>query len=310
MGPNDKIPGLDKAAILFNILGPRLASQLFPALNEEQIMNVRQRAGMLGDVPFDTKKQVLEEFYFSFMSEKFNTGNKKEERSQPFAFLEGLTEIQLGYLIRSEEPRAVAVLLAQLQVDMQSQLLDRLPAEVRAPAIVDLGRIKDIPLEAVLEIAAEFKEKAKQIPSQAEYSEGGGKAMAGLLGTMDSKDQQQFLDYLSQEDPELAMEVRKHHFTFENIGLLPDSILRDVFNSMDLDDVALALKGQDEELTQRVLDSLPQKKQAMYEAKEGPVPRKQVEGAQKKVVEFILQMDADTANDFSIEEFVEADFIE
>jgi len=176
--------------------------------------------------------------------------------------------------------------------------------------MVDLGRIKDIPLEAVLEVAAEFQDKSKQIPPQAEYEEGGGKAMAGLLGTMDPKEQSQFLDYLSQEDPELAKEVKKHHFTFENVPTLPDNILRDVFNSMDLDDVALALKGEDEELTERIINSLPQKKQAMYEAKDGPVPRRQVEAAQKKVVEFILQMDANPENDFSIEEFVEADFIE
>ncbi len=165
-------------------------------------------------------------------------------------------------------------------------------------------------LEAVLEVASEFREKAKQIPSQAEYSEGGSKAMAGLLGTMDAKEQRQFLDYLSQEDPELAKEVKKHHFTFDNVPMLPDNILRDVFNSLDIDDIALALKGQDEELTNRVIENLPQKKQAMYEPKEGPVSRKQVEGAQKKVVEFILQMDADPENDFSIEEFAEADFIE
>jgi flagellar motor switch protein FliG len=92
--------------------------------------------------------------------------------------------------------------------------------------------------------------------------------------------------------------------------MLPENILRDIFNSLDLDDVALALKGQDPEFSDKVLESLPQKKQAMYEPKEGPVSRKQVEGAQKKVVEFILQMDADPTNDFSIEEFAEADFIE
>lgn len=309
MAPDQKLPGLDKAAILFNILGPRLASQLFPTLKEADIGTVRQRATVLQDVPFEMKKQVLEEFYFAFMSEKFSSRDK-EERSQPFAFLEGLGEIQLAYLIRSEEARSVAVLLAQLPVELQSKLLERLPIEIRTEAMVDLGRIKDIPLEAVLEIAAEFKEKAKQIPSQAEYEEGGGKAMAGLLGTMDAKEQQQFLEYLSQEDPELAKEVRKHHFTFESLPLLPDSILRDVFNSMDLEDVARALKGQDQELIDRIINSLPQKKQAMYEPIERPVPRKQVEAAQKKVIEIIVQMDADPASDFTIEEFVEADFIE
>ncbi len=303
------LPGLDKAAILFNILGPRLASQLFPSLKDSDIVSIRQRASLLQEIPFETKKRILEEFYFSFMSEKF-ASDSKEERSKPFEFIDGLSEIQMAYLIRGEEARSVAILLAQVSVDMQSVLLDRLPAEIRTEVMVDLGRIKDIPLEAVLEVAAEFQDKSKQIPPQAEYEEGGGKAMAGLLGTMDPKEQSQFLDYLSQEDPELAKEVKKHHFTFENVPTLPDNILRDVFNSMDLDDVALALKGEDEELTERIINSLPQKKQAMYEAKDGPVPRRQVEAAQKKVVEFILQMDANPENDFSIEEFVEADFIE
>ncbi|MCK5794512.1 MAG: hypothetical protein KAH12_07385 [Anaerolineales bacterium] len=309
MAEQIKLAGIDKAAILFDILGARLAGQLFPNLNDEDIVAVRQRALILEKTPFEAKKQVLEEFYFSFMSKKF-AAESKEATSQPFAFLENMSEVQLAYLIRSEPTRSVSILLAQVPLEMQGRLLQRLPTEIRTEAMIDLGKIKDVPLEAVLEVAAEFREKAKQIPSHAEYSEGGGKAMAGLLGTMDVKEQKQFLDYLSQEDPDLAKEVKKHHFTFENVPVLPDNILRDIFNSLDLDDVALALKGQPQELSDRVLENLPQKKQAMYEPKEGPVSRKQVEAAQKKVVEFILQMDADPANDFSIEEFVEADFIE
>ncbi len=309
MADQKKLAGIDKAAILFDILGARLAGQLFPNLSDEEIVAVRQRALSIKKTPFEAKKQVLEEFYFSFMSKKF-ADESKEATSQPFAFLEGMTEVQLAYLTRSEPTRSISILLAQLPIEMQGRLLQRLPTEIRTNAMIDLGKIKDVPLEAVLEVASEFREKAKQIPSHAEYQEGGGKAMAGLLGTMDAKEQQQFLDYLSQEDPELAKEVKKHYFTFDNVPMLPDGLLRDVFNSLDLDDVALALKGQDQELVDKVVNSLPQKKQAMFEPKEGPVSRKQVEAAQKKVVEFILQMDADPTNDFSIEEFAEADFIE
>lgn len=309
MATEKKLAGIDKAAILFDILGARLAGQLFPNLTDQEIIAVRQRVPQIKRTPFEHKKLVLEEFYFSFMSKKF-AAESKAATSQPFAFLDGMTEVHLAYLIRSEPTRSISILLAQLPTEMQGRLLQRLPSEVRTEAMIDLAKIKDVPLEAVLEVASEFREKAKQIPSQAEYSEGGSKAMAGLLGTMDAKEQRQFLDYLSQEDPELAKEVKKHHFTFDNVPMLPDNILRDIFNSLDLDDVALALKGQDQELSDRVLENLPQKKQAMYEPKEGPVSRKQVEGAQKKVVEFILQMDANPENDFSIEEFAEADFIE
>jgi flagellar motor switch protein FliG len=309
MADQKKLAGIDKAAILFDILGTRLAGQLFPTLSDEDLIAVQQRIPLIKKVEFEYKKMVLEEFYFSFMSKKF-AAESKEATSQPFAFLEGMSEVQLAYLIRSEPTRSISILLAQLPLEMQGRLLQRLPTEIRTEAMIDLGKIKAVPLEAVLDVASEFKEKSKAIPSQAEYREGGGKAMAGLLGTMDAKEQRQFLDYLAQEDPELAKEVKKHHFTFENVPMLPDSILRDVFNSLDLDDVALALKGQPQELMDRVLENLPQKKQAMFEAKEVPVPRKQVETAQKKVVEFIVQMDADPGNDFSIEEFAEADFIE
>ncbi len=309
MADKIKLAGIDKAAILFDILGARLAGQLFPNLNDEEIIAIRQHISAVKNTPFEAKKLVLEEFYFSFMSKKF-AAESKEATSQPFAFLEGMTEVQLAYLTRSEPTRSISILLAQVPLEMQGRLLQRLPIEIRTEAMIDLGKIKDVPLEAVLEVAAEFREKAKQIPSHAEYQEGGSKAMAGLLGTMEAKEQQKFLDYLSQEDPELAKEVKKHHFTFDNVPSLPDGILRDIFNSLDLDDIALALKGQPQELSDRIIENLPQKKQAMYEPKEGPVSRKQVEAAQKKVVEFILQMDADPENDFSIEEFAEADFIE
>ena len=309
MASQKALAGIDKAAILFDILGARLAGQLFPNLNDQELIAVRQRIPEVKNTPFEYKKLVLEEFYFSFMSKKF-ADEAKEETSLPFAFLEGMSEVQLAYLIRSEPTRSVSIMLAQLPLEMQGRLLQRLPTEQRTEAMIDLGKIKDVPLEAVLEVASEFREKAKRIPAQAEYSEGGGKAMAGLLATMELKEQKQFLEYLAQEDPELAKEVKKHHFTFDSVPMLPDGLLRDVFNTLDLDDVALALKGQDQELSDRVLENLPQKKQAMYEPKDGPVSRKQVEAAQKKVVELILQMDADPTNDFSIEEFAEADFIE
>ncbi len=309
MATPKKLAGIDKAAVLFDILGARLAGQLFPNLTDEEIIAVRQRVPEIKDVHFEYKKMVLEEFYFSFMSKKF-AAEAKEATSQPFSFLDGMTEVQLAYLIRSEPTRSVSILLAQLPIEMQGRLLQRLPTEVRTNAMVDLGKIKDVPLEAVLEVAAEYREKAKQIPSQAEYSEGGGKAMAGLLSTMDTKEQKQFLEYLSQEDPELAKEVKKHHFTFDGIPALPDDIIKEVFAELDVDQVAIALKGQSQELCDRVVGTMAQRRQAMYEPLEKPVARKQVEAAQKKVVEQILLMDADPENNFSIEEFAEADFIE
>ena len=92
MADQKKLAGIDKAAILFDILGARLAGQLFPNLSDEETVAVRQRVSSVKNTPFEAKKQVLEEFYFSFMSKKFSD-ESKEATSQPFSFVEGMNYI-------------------------------------------------------------------------------------------------------------------------------------------------------------------------------------------------------------------------
>ena len=304
-----QLTGLDKVAVLFKILGTPLAVSLFKDLKENDLLGIQQRMQQLGEVPFKLKRQVLEEFYFSFVSEKLKTDDKSESKKHPFAFLAELTELQLTYLLRQEPDRSQAIILAQLPEDKQFSLIKSMSPEKRADVLVEMGKIEEIPFEAILDFAADLKSKARNIPSHAEYEKGGSAALAKLLGRLDTREQRDFLDFISEEAPDLAEEVRKVHFTFDSVPLLPDSILRDVFNSVDLDVVALALKGQEKDFVDRIVNNLPQKKQAMFEPREGPVARKLVESAQKQVVDQIVAMDHDPNNDFRLEDYLESDFI-
>ncbi|MCF7797139.1 MAG: hypothetical protein K9N11_02545 [Lentisphaeria bacterium] len=305
-----QLNGLDKVAVLFKILGTPLAVSLFKDLKENDLLAIQQRTQSLGEVDFKTKRLVLEEFYFSFVSEKLKAEDKTEAKKHPFAFLNDLTELQLTYLLRQEPERSQAIILAQLPEDKQFHLIKSMSPEQRANVLVEMGKIEEIPFEAILDFASDLKNKARSIPSHAEYEKGGSAALAKLLGKLDTREQREFLDFINDEAPDLAEEVRKVHFTFDSVPLLPDSILRDVFNSVDLDVVALALKGQDKEFVDRIINNLPQKKQAMFEPREGPVARKLVESAQKQVVDQIVAMDHNPDNDFRLEDYLESDFIE
>lgn len=310
--PNEsaqQLSGLDKVAVLFRILGTPLAISLFKDLKENDLMAVQQHIQQMGEVSFKTKKQVLEEFYFSFVSEKLKTDDKTEARKHPFSFLNDLTELQLTYLLRQEPDRSQAIILAQLPEEKQFNLIKVMSPETRATVLVEMGKITEIPFEAILDYAADLKSKARNIPSHAEYEKGGSAALAKLLGRLDTREQRDFLDFITEEAPDLAEEVRKAHFTFDSVPMLPDNILRDVFNTVDLDVVALALKGQEQEFVDRIINNLPQKKQAMFEPREGPVARKLVESAQKQVVDQIVAMDRDPGNDFRLEDYLESDFI-
>jgi flagellar motor switch protein FliG len=156
-------------------------------------------------------------------------------------------------------------------------------------------------LEAVVNVATELKEKSSFLPRTLDFSRGGGKDIADILSTMGQDEEDKFLSAISLENPELAKEVKKYHLTFENIfEFFPDNLIRDIMNSVDLDDIATALKGMSEEDVNRVINNLPKKKQAMYEPKEGALSKREVERARKKIVEQARIMEKDGA--FSLQD--------
>jgi len=203
------LDGLDKTAILFKALGTRLALQLFKDLTPEDIQAVRRHMNQLGHVPFDLKKEVLEEFYFNFVSEKFKPA--EEETKAPFDFLNKLSDEQITYLISTEKPRIMALALAQLTPERQVNILQHLDPTVQPKVLAEIGNLNDIPLEGVTSIASELKEKSAFLPSASEFSRGGSKNLAEILTQLRPRDEKRFLEHLKKEAPEVstAPQVRK-----------------------------------------------------------------------------------------------------
>ena len=164
------LTGLDKAAILFKTLGANLALQMFKGLNKSQLQKIRQHMASSASVPFDVKKAVLEEFYFSFVTEKFTPAG--EETNKPFEYLNDLSDNQIISLIAAESPVIMALTVAQLSVDRQIKILQALPPPTQPRVMAEIGHIGDIPLEGVVSIANELKEKASFLPRASEYSRG------------------------------------------------------------------------------------------------------------------------------------------
>lgn len=304
------LSGLDRVAILFKTLGTNLALQMFKGMSREQVQKVRQHMGQINKIPFAVKKQVLEEFYFSFVSEKFTPA--KEETKQPFEFLNKLTNEQVVYLIATESPRIMALTIAQLDVERQVNVLQSLDPTLQPKVITELGKLGDIPLEGVVSIANELKEKSAFIPRASEFRRGGGENLAGILSQLRPKDEKRFLEHLEKEAPDVVKEVKRHYFAFEDLPKLPHDILADILKSVEASEVAYALKGQPEEMRELFVNSLPQRTQIILEDEmellEGPQPRRKVEVAQKKIVDKARELEKEGR--FKLEDFMEADFIE
>lgn len=288
------LSGLQKVAILFSVVGESLALSLVKGLSKTEIRKIRSTLQEIGPVSFIVKKRVMEEFYFGFLSEQFQDESKEEGPIQPFEFLTELQDEQLLALLSKEDPPVIAMVLAQLEPEKRMLILDRVDPTEKGQILIELGSLEDIPLEGIIEVAARLREKSTYLPRTTNFSRGGGKEIAQIIGGMDSAEEERYLQTLQNEDPDLYEDVKKYHLTFiDIIEQFPDSTLRDIMNTVDLSDVSMAMKGVDQEIVDRIIGNLPQKKQAMYEPEDGPRPKREVDTARKKVVDVARQMEKD-----------------
>jgi len=305
----NRLSGLQKVAILFSILGESLALNLVKELDKTELRKIRAAMRGVNSVAFTVKKQVMEEFYFSFVSEKFQDEEESDEPKKPFAFLEELTDEQLVALLITETPRVIAITLAQLSSDKRMLVLNRISEEEKGQVLLSIGNLDDVPLEAVVQIANKLQKKSKQLPKTVAFSRGGGKDLADLLGEMSAEDEQMFMTNLEQENPELAESVKKYRITFESIlEIFPDNLLRDLMNAVDLDAIAMALKGMDKSVNDKVISVLPKKKQAMFTPVEGAAAKREVDDARKALVSAAKQMERDGA--FNLEDLLGGETVE
>ena len=299
----NRLSGLQKVAILFSILGESLALNLVKELDKTELRKIRAAMRGVSSVAFAVKKQVMEEFYFSFVSEKFQEEEESDEPKKPFAFLDDLTDEQLIALLITETPRVIAITLAQLSSDKRMLVLNRISEEEKGQVLLNIGNLDDVPLEAVVQIANKLQKKSRQLPKTVAFSRGGGKDLADLLGEMEAEDEQMFMSNLEQENPELAEAVKKYRITFESIfEIFPDNLLRDLMNAVDLDGIAMALKGMDKSINDKVIGVLPKKKQAMFTPVEGAAAKREVDDARKGIVSAAKQMERDGA--FKLEDLL------
>tara|TARA_B100000579_G_scaffold432534_1_gene449536 strand:- start:539 stop:1465 length:927 start_codon:yes stop_codon:yes gene_type:complete len=279
----DSFTGFDKAAVLLQILGEQLAMTLFNSISESEMIKLRIRARELQHIPIAVKKAIMEEYYFKIMSEKYRD---REEPTDLFGFLRPLNNEQLYYLLVNEEIRLTAMALEQLDQKKRMTFLNKLDPERRNKIIMQIGNLDDIPLEAVINMARDLEEKASFIPAPKEFSRGGGRSVATILGEMTEDEGKQYLEQLKLDNPELYGEVKKFYLAYEDIMNMPDSMAAEFWMNpdIDLEVMAKALKGYDQEIQEKVIAYLPGKKQAMFTPIEGKIAKRDVDDARSKLL--------------------------
>ena len=286
----DNLTGLDKSAILFKVLGESLALSMFQSISESDILRIRVRARELRNIPLDLKQSILEEYYFKMMSNQYH--NLDDDNNKLFSFLTELNDEQVYYLINTEPAKVIALALDQLGQKRKINIMNRFNSEMKHSIIMELGKLNEIPLEGIVSVAKELRNKTSFLPSPKEFSRGGPRSIANILNQMGSDEAEQYLEQISTEDPELYTEVKKYFLSFEDLLNMPEHIMRVFWRSseIDVDYLGKAFKGQDQETIINITSYLSKRNQAKFSLHEQPLSKRELDVVQSSFVQLARKM--------------------
>ena len=293
----EELSGYDKAAIIYDILGDSVAVNMLGDIPEAELYELRKHANSIRrDVSTHVKKEVLDDYYFKMLSV-----DKRQQVSlnkNMFDFLNNLDNEQLYALLSNEKPRVIALALDQIENQRRMPLLLKLNQEIQTQTVLQTGNLNDIPLETVIHVAKDLKKKASFLPGPVEFSRGGGKSVSDMLSTMSEDDEEQYLNKMKLDNPELFTNVKKYFLLFDDIIKMPERIALEFWSDPDIDlkMMAKALKELDAEIVERIQGYLPGKRKAMFTpiGEEESLPKRDIEEA-KRIIKGLLQTKIDAA---------------
>ncbi len=315
----DNISGLQKAAILLIALGPERSANVFKHLKEEEIEELTLEIANTRNITPKVKDDVISEFYQVCLAQQYiaeggiNYAKEVLEKSfgadkamdvigkltaslqvKPFEFIRKTDASQLLNFIQDEHPQTIALILSYLSAAQSALILSALPPDRQADVAKRIAIMDRTSPEVIKEVEKVLESKLSSLVNQDYTIIGGVDAVVEILNTVDRGTEKHIMETLEIEEPELADEIRKKMFVFEDILLLDDRAIQRVLRDVDNGDLATALKGSNEEVQNAIFNNLSKRLAAMIKEDMefmGPVRMKDVEEAQQKIVNVIRKLE-------------------
>ena len=315
----ERITGLQKAAILLIALGPEKSSNIFKHLKEEEIEELTLEIANTRTITPQVKDAVLDEFYQVCLARQYiaeggiNYAKEVLEKSfgvdkardvigkltaslqvKPFEFVRKTDPSQLLNFIQDEHPQTIALILSYLSAAQSALIISALPPDRQADVAKRIAVMDRTSPDIIKEVEKVLESKLASLVNQDYTIIGGVDAVVEILNTVDRGTEKHIMETLEIEEPELADEIRKKMFVFEDILLLDDRAIQRVLRDVDNSDLAIALKGSNEDVQNAIFNNLSKRLAVMIKEDMefmGPVRMKDVEEAQQKIVNIIRKLE-------------------
>lgn len=312
--------GLQKSAILLIALGADVSSRVLKqGFYDEEIEQISYVISNMERITPEIRDQVLDEFkelhqarqyliqggvkYAKEVLEKAVGPHKAADilkrlasvnKSIPFHSLRKTDPKHLLSFIREEHPQTIALILSYLEPDNASVILASLEPELQADVARRIAIMERTPPDVVQDVERVLERKLSVVASEEVTAVGGVGALVEMLNMADRSAEKTILEELERKDPRLAEEVRQQLFVFEDIVKLDDVSIQRILRDVNNKDLALALRGANEDVREKVFNNQSQRASQMLKEEiefMGPVRLKEVEDAQQRIVKVIRSLD-------------------
>ena len=319
MENKSELGGLQKAAILLIALGPERSSTIFKHLKEDEIEQLTLEIANTRSIPTDTKDEILDEFYEICLAQKYiseggiNYAKELLEKAlghekamdvigkltaslqvRPFEFVRKTDASQLLNFIQDEHPQTIALILSYLPAGQSASIISSLAPDKQADVAKRIAQMDRTSPDVIKEVEKILEKKLSSLVNQDYTIVGGVDAIVNILNTVDRSTEKHIMENLEIEEPELADEIRRKMFVFEDILLLDNRAIQTVLREVENNELAIALKNANEDVQKVIFDNLSSRLASMIKEDMefmGPVRLKDVEDAQQKIVNIIRKLE-------------------
>ena len=315
----ETLTGLNRVAVLLICLGEEAAAKIFQELSDEEVRQVARTMSTINHIPADVKEKVFAHFRESqnrfaglfvkgedfaknaisatpgeqranFLLDQFLSGT--ETKSLETIAL--MAPRMVAGLLEQEHPQTIALVLSTQHIEHAAEILTSLPESIRSDVAYRISKIEKVAPEVINRIEDALHREIGLVSGRAHKKVGGLDAVVGILNHMKNNLDAEILDEMEQHDPEMAEEIRKKMFTFENLIALDGRSLQMILREVNNDSLTLALKTASEQMKEKIFANMSSRAADMIrddlEAM-GPVRLSEVELMQQSIVKIAMKLE-------------------
>lgn len=316
----EDMSGLEKISLLLNVLGNQVTAQVFKKLRDNDVKRVIGSMAAVQKAPIPIVRQVLEEFYSQISEEEeiifgqsqgrdFILATLGEDRARTvlgqLSVVEGSRTLEalelvdprtLSNFLVNEHPQTIALILAHLEGQKKCEVLKRLPEAIQTEVVLRIANLDFISPTLIAQVDEVLKQELATLGSIDTQQLGGVQPIAEMLNVMDKTTEQNIMARVEEKDPQLAEEIRKLMFVFEDIRFIDDRGMQLMLKEVPNDKLVIALKTAPDDIKDKMFRNMSKRAgQLLKDDLEalGPVRLSDVEGAQQEVVNIAKRLEAE-----------------